>query len=165
MINKELRMASKLVIGIGPVKIPGYQDRPQIVTQDKEKVLKFAQFDRWGEPLDLGLARLIREDLAVNLPTVEFTSYPWYQSMPVKYQVVVDILKLESDLSKDLILVTQWQILDVQTTKMVLLKSSTIHQPIIPPGYPGLTKALSTACTALSSEIAEALAQLDDLPH
>jgi uncharacterized lipoprotein YmbA len=47
-VSKKTNIASDVVIGVGPVKIPEYQDRPQIVTQDKEEMLKFAQFDRWG---------------------------------------------------------------------------------------------------------------------
>ena len=52
-LSKKINIASDVFIGIGPVKIPGYQDRPQIVTQGKEKTLKFAQFDRWGNLLTL----------------------------------------------------------------------------------------------------------------
>jgi len=161
-VSEKMNMASNVLIGVGPVKIPEYQDRPQIVTLGKEKTLKFAQFDRWGESLDLGLARLIREDLTAILPEAKFTSYPWNQSMPVKYQVVVEIVQLDSELDKDLFLVAQWQVIDARTTKTVIIKRSELRQPVIPQDYPGLAKALSTACASLSGEIAKALATLED---
>ncbi|MCX5698034.1 MAG: PqiC family protein [Candidatus Omnitrophica bacterium] len=163
-VSKKINITSDVFIGVGPVKIPEYQDRPQIVTQGKEKMLKFAQFDRWGESLDLGVARLIREDLTVMLPGAKFTLYPWNPTISVKYQVVVEIVQLDSDLDKDLFLVAQWQVIDAQNTKTVIIKRLEFRQPIMPQNYPGLVKTLSTACASLSSEIAEALATLEAHP-
>jgi uncharacterized lipoprotein YmbA len=157
-------MMSHVIIGVGPVKIPGYQDRPQIVTISKERTLTFAQFDRWGESLDLGMERLIAEGLTTAFPTAILTSYPWDRSMPVKYQVVLEILQLDSELDKDLFLVAQWQVIDVPNTKTVMIKRSAFRQPIIPQDYPGLAKALSASCASLSREIGEALINLEDLP-
>ena len=163
-VSKKIDIASNVLIGVGPIKIPEYQERPQIVTQGKENMLKFAQFDRWGESLDLGMARLIGEDLTVILPGAKFTLYPWNASMPVKYQVVVEIVKLDSDLDKDLFLVAQWLIRDAQNTKTMVIKRSEFRQPIMPQNYSGLAKTLSTVCASLSSEIAEALATLEIHP-
>lgn len=163
-VSKKIDIASDVLIGVGPVKIPEYQDRPQIVTQGKEKMLKFAQFDRWGESLDLGVARLIGEDLTVMLPGAKFTLYPWNLSIPVKYQVVVEIVQLDSELDKDLFLVAQWLVIDAQNSKTMIIKRSEFRQPIIPQNYSGLAKALSTACASLSSEIAEVLATLETHP-
>jgi uncharacterized protein len=163
-VSKKMNIASDVVIGVGPVKIPEYQDRPQIVTRDKEKMLKFAQFDRWGESLDLGMARLIRENLAVMFPEAKFTSYPWNSSIPVKYQVVVEIVQLDSELDKDLFLVAQWLVIDAQNAKTMIIKRSEFRQSIIPQNYSGLAKTLSMVCASLSSEIAESLATLETHP-
>lgn len=160
-VSKKTNIASDVVIGVGPVKIPEYQDRPQIVTQDKEKMLKFAQFDRWGEPLDFGMTRLIEENLAVRLPEAKFTLYPWNSSVPVKYQVVIEIIQLDSNLDKDLFVVAQWLVIDVQNAKTVIIKRSEFRQPIVPQNYSGLAKTLSMACASLSGEIAEAIATLE----
>jgi uncharacterized lipoprotein YmbA len=160
-VSKKLNIASDMLIGVGPIKIPEYQGRPQIVTQDKEKMAKFAQFDRWGESLDLGVARLIREDLSVMLPGAKFVLYPWNSTIAVKYQVSVEIVQLDSELDNDLFLVAQWLVIDAQNTKTMIIKRSEFRQPIIPQNYSGLAKTLSTACASLSGEIAEALATLE----
>jgi uncharacterized lipoprotein YmbA len=162
--SKKINIASDVLIGIGPVKIPEYQDRPHMVTQGKDKMLTFAQFDRWGESLDLGVARLIGEDLAVMLPGAKFTVYPWDSFIPVKYQVVVEIVQLDSELDKDLFLVAQWLIIDARKTKTMIIKRSEFRQPIIPQNYSGLAKTLSAACASLSGEIAEALATIETHP-
>ena len=155
--SKKVNMASGVIIGIGPVKIPEYQDRPQMVTLSKEKMIQLAQFDRWGESLDLGVARLIREDLTGMLPKATLTLYPWNPSMAVKYQVVVEVVQLDSHLDGDMFLVAQWMIIDVQNSKVVIIKRSAFRQPIIPQNYSGLAQTLSGACASLSKQIAEAL--------
>ncbi len=40
--GKKFDIALGLIVGVGPVKIPEYLNRPQIATQDKNKMLKFA---------------------------------------------------------------------------------------------------------------------------
>lgn len=163
-VSKKINIAPDVVIGVGPVKIPQYQDRPQIVTRSKEEMLEFAQFDRWGESLDLGVARLIGENLTVMLGGAKCTLYPWNVSVPVKYQVIVEILQLESELDKYLFFVAQWLVIDVQNTKTMIMKRSEFRQPIIPQNYSGLAKTLSTACALLSGEIAEVLAAFETHP-
>ena len=163
-VSTKINIASDVFVGVGPVKIPEYQDRPHIVTQSKEQMLTFAQFDRWGESLDLGVARLIREDLTVMLPGAKFSLYPWNLSIPVKYQVVVEIVQLDSELDKDLFLVAQWLVIDAQNTKTLIIKRSEFRQPIIPQNYSGLAKTFSTVCASLSSEIADALVTLEIHP-
>jgi len=159
-VSKKIDLASNMVIGVGPVKIPEYLNRPQMVTLSKEKMLQIAQFDRWGESLDLGVASLIREDLTVMLPKAKLTLYPWNSSVVVKYQVIAEIVQLDSELNGDMSFVVQWMIIDVQNSKVMIIKRSAFHQPIIPPNYSGLAKTLSSACASLSSQIAEALATL-----
>lgn len=160
-VSKKINITPSLIIEVGRVKIPQYLDRPQMVTKNKEGTFKFDEFNRWGEPLDLGLARLVRDDLTVMLPGAKFTLYPWNPSVAVKYRVVVEIVQLDSELDRDLFFVAQWLIIDPQNTKIVIIKRYEFRQPIIPQSYPGLAKTLSTACASLSNEIAEALATLE----
>ena len=160
-VSKKINISPVVLIGVGPVKIPEYLDRPQMVTKDKEGILKFDEFDRWGESLDLGLARLIREDLTVILPGSKLTLYPWNPSIAVKYQVIVEVVQLDSELDKEMFLVVQWTIIDVQNSKVVIIKRSEFHQPINPQNYAGLAQTLSTACASLSSQIAQALVILN----
>jgi uncharacterized lipoprotein YmbA len=160
--SKKFAITSKPIIGIGPVEVPEYQNRPQIVTRDKFGMLTFAQFERWGEPLDSGLERLILENLVLMLPQADFQIFPCNFSIPLDYQVIVNVVQLESQMDKDILLTVQWTIVDAKTKKMLLTKRSQIRQGINPHTYSGLTQALSRACTLLSSELAENLAMLSN---
>ena len=44
--------ASSVAVGVGPVLIPGYLDRVQIVTRDANDEVAVAMYDRWAEPLE-----------------------------------------------------------------------------------------------------------------
>ncbi len=157
---KKFDIASKVIIWVGPVEIPEYQNRPQIVTRNNNGMLTFAQFERWGESLDAGLSRLILENLTAMLPEAEFQIFPCNFSIPLDYQVIVNVVQLESQLDKDLFLVVQWTIINAKTKEMLLTKRSGIRQLINPHTYFGLTQSLSRATGLLSSEIAENLEKL-----
>lgn len=158
--EQKFNISSNVIIGVGPVKIPEYLNRPQIVTQNKDKMLTFAQFDRWGESLDLGLERLITENLTAMLSGATLKMFPWNLAIPVRYQVIIEVLQLESELDKDLFFVAQWSV--IENEKMVLIKTSEFRRPIKPHNYSGLAKALSAVCASLSSEIAGTLAALPE---
>ncbi len=159
-VSKKFDIAAGTVIVVGPVKIPKYMDRPQIVTRNRDNTLKFAQFDRWGEALDQALARMIAEDLSLMMPQAVCEMFPANYAIPYKYQVIVDVVHLTNRLNEDLAFVTQWSVLDSCANKMLLSKRSEFRMRIAPQNYFGLTDALSQGCASLSSEIAEALAGL-----
>ena len=145
------------IIEVGPVKIPDYQNRPQIATLDKDKMLTLAQFDRWGESLDVGMARALAEDLTFMLPQATVGMFPSNYAMPVNYQVIIDVIKLEAELDKDLFFVAQWSVIEPKKNVMLFTKRVEFRQPIEPHNYSGLAKTLGAVSVTLGSQIAEGL--------
>jgi len=145
---------------IGPVDIPLYLDRPQIVTQDDLGMMNIAQFDRWGESLDTAIARLVIEELNLMLPGGTLEMFPCNFAIPLNYQVLIEVLQLKANLKKDLLLVAQWSIINPNTRKMLFTKRSDLIQQIEPHNYSGLADALSEAVAVLSGEIARNLSIL-----
>ncbi|MFA5149774.1 MAG: PqiC family protein [Candidatus Omnitrophota bacterium] len=159
-VTEKFDITPGLIVAVGPVNIPGYQDRPQIVTRDKNGMLKFAQFDRWGENLDFALAHQFTDNLTLMLPDASFQIFPCNFAIPLDYQVIIDIIQLDSELDKNMLLVAQWSIIHAKSREMLLTKRSQFIQPINPHDYHGLIQALNVSCAALSSEIAGNLAKL-----
>jgi len=157
---EQYSIPSDVIIAIGPIKIPEYQDRPQIVTQDKNRMLTMAQFDRWGEHLDRGMSRVILENLSLMLPGANLELFPVHYAIPLSYQVLVDVVKLENDLEKEIFFVAQWSIIDLKNKKMAFTRRAEFHQPISPASYTGLADALSAICVSLSGEIAKEVESL-----
>ncbi len=152
------------IVAVGPVNIPLFQDRPQIVTKNENGTLNFAQFDRWAEPLDSAITRMLSDDMSVMLPAANFQLFPCNFAIPVDYQVVVDIVQLDSCLEKNMMLSAQWTIIDAKTRKMILTKRSQFVQAIEPRNYLGLSHALSQEVASLSREIAQELSGASKQP-
>ena len=72
-------------IGVGPVTLPKYLDRPQIATRASRYELAFAEFERWAEPLDTNVTRALVEHLARLTPTDRLTLFPWPRGTPIDY--------------------------------------------------------------------------------
>lgn len=158
--GQKFSLPSGTIIDFGPVRIPEFLNRPQIVTENKDKTLKFSEFNRWGERLDTAFEYVISEDLAAMLPGAIVNIHPWNSSLTAKYQITVDVIRLESELDKDLTFVAQWVVVDVKTKKPLFIKRYEFLQPISPHDYHGLVETLNKACASLSIEIAESLVSL-----
>src|SRR5262245_54561997 len=66
-----------LTLAVGPVTVPPYLDRPQIVTRTSRAKLGLADFDHWAGPLADTIARVLSEDLALLIPTERVVLSPW----------------------------------------------------------------------------------------
>src|SRR2546430_11474761 len=99
----------QILLGLGPVKLPAYLDRQEVVTRVAPNRLQLSSVDRWAEPLDVGFTRVLAQDLSSNLATQRITFYPWYNSTPVDYQVKIHVYRFESDKDGRVDLTAHWQ--------------------------------------------------------
>jgi uncharacterized protein len=147
-----------LALGIGPVKLAEYLDRPQIVLRVTPNEVKLAELDHWAEPLERTLSRVLAENLSGLLCTKTVRIYPWTGSPSLDYRVDVEILRLDGPIGQEVNLEVQWTLYDGGGEKKVLLdRKSTFREPSAGEGIPALVSAQSRAVAALSREIAEAI--------
>ena len=64
------------LVGVLPVRMPGYIDRPQLVTWTAPGELRIDEFLRWAEPLDAGITRTVAENLDALLPESHVVRFP-----------------------------------------------------------------------------------------
>ena len=143
-----------IVLGIGPVEIPGYLDRPQIVTRLSSNEIQPSDFDQWGEPLAQGIGRALADNLASQLCAQRVEYYPWKGSLTVDYQVRVRVTRFEGHLGGSAELVAQWTLVGSDGKKVLAEKSSSLSAPAVGSGYEGLVAAQSKTLEKLSVEIA-----------
>jgi len=98
------------VIEVGPVTLPDYLERPQIVTTVSKNQLHLAEFHQWAEPLERNVARVIAENLSAELASERVVLYPARQSVQVDYQVVVNITRFDSSEDGATVLEAQWHV-------------------------------------------------------
>jgi uncharacterized lipoprotein YmbA len=148
-----------LTIGLGPVGLSGYLDRPQIVTRPAADKIDIGEFDQWGEPLRDGISRVLAEDLARQMPSAKISVFPWRGLEQILYQVVVDVTRFDGTAGGDLALEARWRILDA-AGKEIAVKTTRLTEPTGSPGYSATVSAMSRALARLSRDIAQALAAL-----
>lgn len=97
-----------LSIGIESVTLPGYLDRPQIVTRVSDNQIELAETDRWAEPLSSNLVRTLEESLARLLPGSSYVAYPWYPADAPDYVIGVQVRRFEADAAGAVVLHAIW---------------------------------------------------------
>jgi uncharacterized lipoprotein YmbA len=142
-------------LGLGPVTLPAYLDRPQVVTRRSADEVAAAEFDRWAEPLAEAVPRILGENLAALLGTERIQAYPWPRTRPVAQQVTVEVLRFEGRLGGEVSLVARWRVLD-SVGRELLVQRSVIQEPS-GGDHAALVAAMSRALGTLSRELAEAV--------
>ena len=148
-------------IGVGPVKIAQYLDRPQIVTRAGSNEIRLAEFDNWAESLERNISRVLGENLSALVCTKTIMVIPWSGLVPLDYRVEVEILHLDGKPGEGAALEAQWFVFaGGDTKKLLIAKKSAFTEPWGGQDYQALVSAQSRAIGALSREIAEAIKTL-----
>src|SRR5215510_8923646 len=145
-----------LVLGIGPIKFPGYLDRQQFVTRISQNRFAVAENDRWAEPLEENFSRVLSQNLSLLLQTDRIVPYPWVRSQQPTYQVQVEVLRFEPNAEQVVELWARWIILD-DARKTVGLKESYLTKPMRDKSTEASVASMSEAVSDLSKEIAAAI--------
>jgi uncharacterized lipoprotein YmbA len=152
--------ASGVAIGVGPVAIPEYLNRGQIVTRTGENQLELAEFDRWAEPLQKNLSRVLVMNLSTLLSTDRVAMHPWNRSTPMDYQVIVDVGHFEAGTDGRASLLARWSIVEGTDRKILRVRKSSFSEPIAPDGYEATVASMSRVVGTLSRQIAEAIREI-----
>lgn len=143
-------------LGIGPVTIPEYLNRPQIVTRSDRYEIDIADFDRWAETLDSSIPRVLAENLAVLLSTDRIYTYPWREIVP-DYQARIDVIRFDGRVPGNVELTVRWTLLKGGQETRIVRKKFYDKKPIAGQGYSGMVSAMSLTLYDLSREIAESV--------
>ena len=153
--------ASSSPIGLGPIKLPQYLDRDEVVTRVGPNRLELSDRDRWAEPLADNFKQVLAQDLTHLLGTHSITFYPWAGTTHVDYQVRIDVYRFETDSSANAQLVAHWQVLD-GSGKLLYANDSNVSEQA-PPGEP-VAAVLSRTVDGLARQIASAIQLLPRQP-
>ena len=145
------------VIGIGPVTLAAYLDRPQLVTRMSPHEVKAAEFSQWAEPLKSNIARVIRENVSVLAGSEQVFLFPWRRSLRVDYQAVLDVLQFDAAPDGQVTLVAQWAVYGENGKELRIRRRSTIESQVSGDSYDAIAMSMSRALEELSKQIVEGL--------
>ncbi len=144
------------IVAIGPVRIPDYLDRPQIVTRSTKNELKLSEFDRWAGSLESDVNRVLIEDISSLLAADRFFVVRWTpyseSQVPASYRVEVLMDRFEGTLGDSVLLKAQWGVF-AKDRSLLLKKEARISEQMNGSSYDALVAAMSSALERLSSDI------------
>lgn len=150
------------VVGVGPIRLPQVLDRPQIVMQTSDNEIRFSDFERWAAPLNENMASVIVDNLTVLLPGGEILKFPWQMTMPITYQVVMDIMRFDGMPGGEALLRARWGILGENGQKVLFNKVSVLNEPIPGNTIAAMVSAQSRLMAKFSRLIAEEIKRLTE---
>jgi hypothetical protein len=155
--QSKLSGAEGKTIGVFPVAMPDYLDRPQIVTRVSENEIKLDEFSRWAEPLKENFYAVLVENLSTLLNSDKIIKTTQNLGVPVTLQVGVEVVQFDGTLGGDVVLNVKWGLFAEERKKLLLAKRSSFREPTGAATYEALVAAQSSAVAALSREIALAI--------
>lgn len=152
--------AEATLVGVLPVRVPGYLDRPQLVTQAGGHEVEIHEFERWAEPLERCLTRTLAENLAVLLPEHLVLAHPWKLTRAVRHRVLLEVSDFSRQTSGEVRLVARWTILPGDQERPLDRGSCRLTRTPSSAATGEVVAAMSELLAELSREIAEALRAL-----
>jgi uncharacterized lipoprotein YmbA len=159
--RQDLDRPGQISIGVGPVRLPGYLDRREIVTRVAQNRFDLSENDRWAEPLDENFTHVLAQNLSVLLGSDRIITYPWPLDKRPHYRVEIEVFRFESNLAGEAELSARWAVIDETGKKAPNLKESRLTRPAKEKSIDASVAALSETVGDLSREIAKTVIAVD----
>ncbi len=146
-------------VGILPVAVPAYLNRPQIVLRQGEGVdMQLEEYNRWGEDVAKGVARVLGASISQNLRDIRGMAIPLRTGAPVDLRLLVEIRRFEGAPGYETTLEALWS---VQKQNNVLAEGIFLEKRPSGPDIASLVQSQSALLDAFGAEIARAVRLLD----
>ena len=149
--------AGALTLAVGPVVVPPYLRRREIVTRVGDNEVRASDTHRWAEDLGHGLARVVAEDLGTLAPGLRVSAFAWRDMGATDYRVAIEVERFEPMPDGTVALAAHWELLRANEPSPVAARSSTLSEDVSGSGATAAVDAMSRAAARLSQEIAQSL--------
>lgn len=142
--------AGAVTLGLRPIEIATYLRGKAIATRVAENEVRYAHDAFWAEPLDAGIARVLRENLAARATVLP---YPFPAQLPRDYDLTVRVLNAEGG-PNGVRFVAVIELLRVgDKPELVARREFTAPAAAWGSDYDRLARGLSDAVAALADEV------------
>lgn len=152
---------TRFTVGVGPVEIPDFLERPQILIRNGENGLEMSEYDRWAGSLRQDIARVLVQDLSAFLPP-GVTVLSWKRNIPLDYRVAVEVTRLDVGPGHTVLLQSQWAIFCKEPKVPLTIRTATFTEPLEGRDYTtavsGIGKAVGRLSEAIAADIKAAMA-------
>lgn len=149
---------SKLAVGVGPLQIPKFIDRPQIVTRIGPHKINVDEFHRWAGSIYEDILRAVTQNLAALLQSNLVVAYPWEDYFDPDYRVYLEVHAFDGRLGQFAQLEATWTITGRDSRRPLLVRKSFIREPTRGDDYDAYVAAKSRTLGSLSRQLAQGIA-------
>ena len=142
---------SDVSIGLGPVTIPSYLNRPEMARRVDQYQLAFDPATRWAEPLQDNFQRALAANLVQLIGPQRILLFPWVRTAPLDVFVTVAASRFEQQPDGSLLLEARWVVRNRADVALAVEISSFTR-----PG--GTPEANAAALSALLGDLSQAIA-------
>jgi uncharacterized lipoprotein YmbA len=146
-------------IGIGPVSLAEYLNRPNLVVQQEPNQLSIAEDHRWAGDLAASIARVTATNLGRQMKSGNVRTYPWLKDDEIRYQVTLDIRQLHSGADGYAVIEAGWRIYSLPERTLKASKTFVDREALQADGYGPMVAAQSRLIERLAENIAASLRQ------
>ena len=145
------------LVSLGPVVIPSYLDRPQIISRGTRHRLQLKSFEHWAEPIQENISRVLIQNLAGEVPSARVIAFPDRNFGQADYRVLVSIERFEPIAAAgEVILPARWSLFN-DRERILCDRSAAFSHPFPDGDLDGILAAMSRALADCSSAMAECL--------
>lgn len=144
----------EIAVGVSPVDVPTYLDRPQIVTRSSSNEIVLSQYHVWASPLRGNFERVMAVNLGVLIPTRRAFVLPFRRAFPLDYEIRMTIDRFERLDDGSVVLEARWVTLVEPNERVVVVRDAQIRIPDVSNDYSAIVAAMSKAVADLSREVA-----------
>jgi uncharacterized lipoprotein YmbA len=150
-------VSGKPVVALGPVKIPRYVDRPQIVTATGRNAYRLSELNRWAEALDDNIGRVLAQNLSrlASVDTVPANGSS--HARQAQLRVSVAILEFHVNPEGQAGLTAQWRI--ARGEEGIQVRQVSYRAPASISDYQVMVTALNDCLNRMSRELAASVRQ------
>jgi uncharacterized lipoprotein YmbA len=144
-------------IGVGPITLAEYIDRPNLVMAESANQLAVAEDHRWAGDLAASITRVTAANLGRQLNTGNVRSYPWQGDDGIRYQVTLDIRQFHGGADGYAVIEAGWRAYSLPDRKIKASRTFVDREPLAADGYQPLVAAQSRLLSRLAEDIAKGL--------
>ena len=143
-------------VGVGPIAIPEYLSRGNLVYSLEKNTLQVASADLWAEPLENGVQRVLILNLAGLLNTQGVRSFPWHPGRAPDYGVKINLLQLDTN-ENEAMMTAEWLVYHPESDAPIIQRISRLQMALSAGTPEQIAATYSTLLLQLSELIAAAI--------
>ncbi len=150
--------ATDLAVVVGPIGLPDYLDRPQMVSREGATELALSELHRWAEPLERHFTSVLAENVAVYLGSDRVDVFPESSTASgTQRRVKGTVTRFDADADGRAELIIRWHVTDHEGLVVAPVRLSRYAQEATGVGHAAKVDALAATVAAFSRDIVATL--------